>query len=66
VPIGSVPSAGELPRDPFQKSGAERKAAAKAAEDDSLPDIFPKADRSGLPFAKDLFDDKPKAASPPK
>ena len=66
VPIGSVPSAGDLPRDPFQKSAADRKAASKAAEDDTLPDIFPKSDRSGLPFAKDLLDDKPKAASLPK
>lgn len=66
VPIGSVPSPGELPSDPFQKSGAERRAAAKAADDDTLPDIFPKGDRSGLPFVKDLFDDKPKADPTPK
>ena len=65
VPIGSVPTAGDLPRDPFQKSAADRKAASKAVEDDTLPDIFPKSDRSGLPFAKDLLDDKPKAASLP-
>lgn len=63
VPVGSIPSAGELPRELFQKSAAERKAATV---DDSLPDIFPKGDRSGLPFAKDSFDGKPKPASPPK
>lgn len=66
VPIGSVPSAGDLPRDLFQKSGAERKATAMPDEDYALPDVFPKGDRGGLPILKDLIDEKPKPASPPK
>ena len=40
VPAGNVPSPGELPSDPFQKSGAERRAASSPFKDDSIPEIF--------------------------
>jgi len=75
VPAGSVPSPGSLPFDPFQKSGAERKASSPQPKDDTLPDVYPKDEAkpgaaapsgSPLPFAKDPVGEKPKADSPPK